>query len=74
MPRPVNLEFNDYEFRISTARADLQPEYQGFAQAESATTANVWTIYKFTYAAGGDITRRQIVFKRAWDDRTTAFP
>lgn len=68
------LGWNEYEMRLSTTRSDLQPEYQGFAVPESATTALVWTIYKYTYGAGGDITRRQLVFKQAWDSRTSVFP
>ena len=70
---PLNLTFNDYEMRLSTTRSDLQPEYQGYAVLETPTSANVWTIYKFTYGTDGDLQRRQVRFKINWDNRATSF-
>lgn len=70
----LNLLYNDYEMRMDIdGRADLQPVYQYFAPSETPTDEKRWTGFKFSYGASGDITRRQIRFKVAWDDRATSF-
>ena len=78
MAIPLNLPWNDKEMRLDPdGRADLQPVYQGFAapphNGDAVTSENIWLIYKFTYGAGGDITRRQIRMKKSWDNRATIF-
>ena len=70
----LNLLYNDYEMRQDPdGRSDLQPVYQFFAPAETPTSENRWIGFKFTYGAGGDITRRQVRLKISWDNRATAF-
>lgn len=69
----LNLTWDRYEMRQDAAgRSDGQAVYQGFAAPETATNQGRWTIFKYTYS-GSFITRRQVVFKAAWDDRATSF-
>lgn len=50
--------------------ADGNPLYVGKAPDGTATTAALWTVYKFTFV-GGLPTRKQVRENIAWDDRAT---
>ena len=44
-------------------------EYLGFAPRGTATDAEIWFVYKFTFDASARVTIRQSA-SGAWDDRT----
>jgi len=70
---PQILGWNEHEMRLDAdGRADGQPVYQYFAAPGTATSAEQWTGYKYTYS-GSNMTRRELKFKVAWDNRTTEF-
>lgn len=74
MATPLNLPWNDKDYQIDYgSRTDGQPVYHGFAVAGSKNEDSVWTIYKFTYNASGNATRRQIVYKKDWTNRASHF-
>ena len=54
-------------------RTDGQPVYIGFAQPGTATSTEAWLIHKFTFDGSNNVTRRQVVTDKAWDNRTTSF-
>lgn len=71
---PLHLAYDQKEARYDAdGRSDSQPVYIGFAVAETPTNLAAWTIWKFTFS-GSFATRRQIVYKKKWDDRSSVFP
>ena len=72
MALPINIPFDRMEMRQDPElRTDGQAVYQGFTAPGSKTSEARWTIYKYDYT-GSFITRRQVVFKTAWDNRAAA--
>lgn len=67
----LHIPWNDKETRLDYgSRTDGQPEFQGFAPTGTGTAENRWTIYKFTYDGNDFLTRREVFFKKIWDDRS----
>lgn len=54
-------------------RTDDQPVYVGRAYAGTATSADTWTVRKMTYDTKKRVTRIQVQFDIAWDDRTVGW-
>lgn len=60
-------------------RADDQPVYVGFAEAESGTDEPVWKIMRLTYDGSDRVVAREwatdanhkVTFSQIWDDRAT---
>ena len=68
-----HVPFNEKEMRIDyDGRTDGQPVFQAFAPGETPITTKLWIIFKFTYVSN-QVTRRQVVFKKAWSDRSSLF-
>jgi hypothetical protein len=72
-PLPTeDLSASPCDVRYDTS--DAQPTYIGvhYGSHNATTTADEWTIYKFTYS-GTEITRIQKVEKKAWTNRAGLF-
>jgi len=71
---PINIALFDQQMRVdANGRSDLQPVFQFFSPPGTGVD-ELWTVgYKFTYGSGGDLTRRQVVFKKNWTDRANHF-
>jgi hypothetical protein len=57
--------------RRTEYNAENLPLYIGFAPYGFATSATVWTIFKFTYNASNLETLKQTALRVAWDERAT---
>ena len=57
--------------RRTEYNAAFLPLYIGYAPYGFASSANVWTIFKFTYTAENLESLKQTALRVAWDERTT---
>lgn len=69
MPLPLNLRFDEYDFRAQYDSTDGSPTYMGFAPPGTDESATRWTIHAFAYDGNRQATSRKIYTKVAWSDR-----
>ena len=71
MGLPLNLAFDEYDFRAQYDSTDGNPTYMGFSTPGTAETAERWTIHAFAYDGNRQATSRKVYFKKAWSDRAS---
>jgi len=73
MPRPLNLAFDEYQYRFDyDGQTDSNPAYQGMAAPGVAEGALSWIIYFWEYDANRQATKRTMAFKASWTLRASA--
>ena len=66
---PLNLRFDEYQFRAQYDSTDGNPTYMGFAAPQVSENESSWVIHAFAYDSDRQATSRKIYFNVAWSDR-----
>lgn len=71
MSVPLNLRFDEYQFRADyDGQTDGNPRWMAFAAPGVGTADSAWILHVFTYDASRQATQRSIYFKTKWDEHT----